>query len=91
MGSVFRATHVVSRQAVAIKWMLRAPSEHHASRRFVREARAVARIDHPNVVKLFDVCQERRVNYLVMELLRGEPLRERLLRGPLTRPRPSIF
>lgn len=83
MGAVFRATHVVSEKPVAIKWLLRAVSDDQARRRFAREARAVGRIDHPNVVDLYDVCQEGDRNYLVMQLLRGESLRKRLGRGPL--------
>jgi serine/threonine protein kinase len=83
MGAVFRATQLVSEKPVAIKWMLRTSSDEEARRRFVREARAVGLIDHPNVVTLFDVYQESDCNYLVMELLRGAALRDRLALGPL--------
>jgi serine/threonine protein kinase len=83
MGAVFRATHVVSGKPIAIKWMLHTSADDQARRRFVREAKAVGRIDHPNVVTLHDVCQEGECNYLVMELLRGESLRARFARGAL--------
>ena len=83
MGAVFRATHVVSQKAVAVKWMLRSASDEHAHRRFLREARVAGRIDHPNVVNVFDLGQEGECGYLVMELLHGEALRARLERGPL--------
>jgi serine/threonine-protein kinase len=83
MGVVFRARHVVSEKPVAIKWMLRSSADEQARRRFEREARAAGRIDHPNVVSLFDIGEEGDCSYLVMELLRGESLRTRLARGAL--------
>src|SRR4051812_29679098 len=46
MGVVFRATHLISGKQVALKWMLSACSDARARSRFVREARAAARIDH---------------------------------------------
>jgi serine/threonine protein kinase len=83
MGVVFRATHLVSRKAVALKWMLRATTDTAAHRRLLREALAAGRIDHPNVVDVYDVGQEGVSAYLVMELLHGEALRARLDRGRL--------
>src|SRR6187431_1255549 len=82
MGAVLRATHVVSGRQVALKWLL--PSCGHASVRFVREARAAGRIDHPNVVGVYDLGTHEGGHYLVMELLRGRTLRERLRAGKLT-------
>jgi serine/threonine-protein kinase len=83
MGAVFRATHIVSDKAVALKWLLRPASDEHAVRRFTREARAAGRIDHPNVVDVYDIGQDGDASYLVMELLHGESLRRRLARGLL--------
>src|SRR5262245_11664841 len=83
MGAVYRATHVVSHKQVALKWMLRPASDERARERFTREARAAGRIDHPNVVDVYDIGQDGEAGYLVMELLRGESLRDRLARGPL--------
>lgn len=52
--------------------------------RFEREARAIARLSHPNIVQVFDVSEEGGRHFLVMELLDGINLRERLaLGGPL--------
>jgi len=81
MGVVFRATHLVSQKAVALKWMLRSTTDRPAHRRLLREALAAGRIDHPNVVDVYDVGQEGACAYLVMELLHGEALRARLDRG----------
>jgi serine/threonine protein kinase len=83
MGVVFRATHLVSRKAVALKWMLRSTADGQAHRRLLREALAAGRIDHPNVVDVYDVGEEGSCAYLVMELLHGEALRARLERGRL--------
>jgi serine/threonine-protein kinase len=83
MGMVFRATHLLSEKRVALKWMLRPASDPQATGRFVREARAAARIDHANVVDVYDVGEHGGFGYLVMELLRGESLWDRLGRGTL--------
>jgi eukaryotic-like serine/threonine-protein kinase len=81
MGIVFEALHLVSKKPVAIKWM---PLEHaRIPARLVAEARAVARIRHPNVVELYDVVSDESGAYLIMELLQGETLAERIARGPL--------
>jgi serine/threonine protein kinase len=83
MGVVFRATHLVSHKPVALKWMLRSITDGQAHRRLLREALAAGRIDHPNVVDVYDVGEEGTCAYLVMELLHGESLRARLERGRL--------
>jgi serine/threonine protein kinase len=84
MGAVYAATHRVTGKRLALKWMLpqldRVPG---ATERFVREAQATARINHPNVVDIYDVGQEGRSIYLVMELLHGETLRARMRHGPM--------
>src|ERR1700724_3129364 len=69
MGEVYKARDTRLDRIVAIK-----VSKEQFSERFEREARAVAALNHPNICQLYDV----RPNYLVMELLEGEPLR-----GPL--------
>jgi serine/threonine-protein kinase len=79
MGAVFRARHVLTDRKVALKWML--PDEQAgdaAVQRFLREARAMGRIEHPSVVGVLDVGVENDAAYLVMELLRGQSLRERI-------------
>jgi serine/threonine-protein kinase len=84
MGAVFRATHIVSDKAVALKWMLRPSSDERAVQRFTREARAAGRIAHPNVVDVYDIGHEGDASYLVMELLHGESFRKRLASGVLS-------
>jgi serine/threonine-protein kinase len=82
MGAVFSATHRVTGKRVAIKWMLPSTKE-QAHKRFAREAQVAGRIDHPNVVDVYDIGMHDNCSYLVMALLRGESLRKRLTYGPL--------
>jgi len=79
MGEVFAAVHVRTGRAVAIKWLLpTAAASADAVRRFLAEARITARIEHPNVVQVYDCGEHRGAPFLVMERLRGESLRARL-------------
>jgi serine/threonine protein kinase len=85
MGAVYAATHLVHGKRVALKWMLPALGQVKGAReRFVREACATARIEHPNIVNIYDVGSERGSVFLVMEYLRGETLCDRLEREPLS-------
>jgi serine/threonine protein kinase len=87
MGVVYTATQLSTKKQVAIKWMRPREGSYEersrAAERFVREARAAARIAHPNVLDVYDVGGDALAPYLVMERLHGESLRERLSRGPL--------
>lgn len=84
MASVYRAEHSLLNKQVALKVM--APALHasaEARQRFLREARAVAAIQHPNVVSISDAGLFEGTPYLVMELLDGEDLEQHLLQhGP---------
>jgi serine/threonine protein kinase len=79
MGQVYRAHDSRLHRSVAIKVFF--PGQD--ARRFNREARAVAALSHANVVPIFDVGHDNGVDYLVEELVEGEPLREVLRRGRL--------
>jgi TolB-like protein len=84
MGVVYRARDPRLSREVAIKVL---PQESAASadrlRRFEQEAHAVAALNHPNVLAIYDVGVHDGVPYLVCELLRGRTLRQRLAEGPL--------
>ena len=81
MGAVFAAVNEATGRAVAIKWMLpSAARSKEAIGRFMSEARATAKIEHPNVIEILDVGEDRGCPFLVMERLRGESLGERLVR-----------
>ena len=84
MGEVYRATDVRLRRDVAVKVLSQSsPADSQRVDRFLQEARVTASLDHPNVVRLFDVGFFGGTPYLVTELLDGEPLRARLQRGSL--------
>ncbi len=85
MGSVYAGEHVVTGRAVAIKHMARELAvREDARRRFVREAQAVGRLEHPNVVEVLDagVDEADGVPYVVQSLLRGATLRAYMTRHP---------
>ena len=87
MGEVYRARDGRLGREVAIKVLpqhLTANEEVRA--RFSREAKLVSSLNHPNICTLFDVGREGETDYLVMELIEGETLAERLRRGPLPGP-----
>ncbi|MDB4932921.1 MAG: Protein kinase [Myxococcaceae bacterium] len=81
MGTVYEAEHTALGKRIAIK-MLHAHVAKlpDAVRRFAREARAAAEIGHPNIVEVFDTGTHFDEPFLVMELLRGETLADRLSR-----------
>lgn len=81
MGEVYRGKDLRLGREVAIKILVHewAATPEHAER-FDREARAVAALSHPNIVSLYDVGHHSGRPYAVMELLKGETLRDRLRR-----------
>jgi predicted ATPase len=85
MGEVYRATQLRLDRAVAIKLIRGGHASDSALERFRREALAVARLKHPNIVGIFDLSSAEGVGtYLVMELVGGRSLREELrVRGRL--------
>src|SRR5215510_7768673 len=84
MGEVYRARDTRLDREVALK-VLSSQLSHDAGlrQRFEREAKAVSSLNHPHICALFDVGQQDGIEYLVMELLEGETLAERLARGAL--------
>ncbi|HBY93974.1 MAG TPA: serine/threonine protein kinase, partial [Chloroflexi bacterium] len=84
MATVYRAWDLRLDRPVAIKVMRPQTMLSEAGREaFLREARTVARLNHPNVVAVYDAGVADGRPYLVMELLSGLTLRQRLARGPL--------
>ena len=84
MGEVYRARDTRLDRPVAIKVLSAAARNDRALReRLEREARSISQLQHPNVCTLFDVGHESGTDFLVMELLEGETLADRLRRGPL--------
>jgi serine/threonine protein kinase len=84
MGAVFKATHVTVGKRFAIKLLHPSVSKHpDAKRRFTQEAQAAARIGHPAILDVYDLGEDDGSLYMVMELLAGESLAQRVSRGPL--------
>src|SRR5712691_444959 len=79
MGSVWEAEDSVLHRRVAVKGLLEGlAADGRFLERFRREARAAAGLSHPNVASVYDYGEEDSTPYIVMELLRGETLAERL-------------
>jgi hypothetical protein len=81
MGTVYEAEHTALGRRIAIKVLhAHVAKMPDAVKRFAREARAAAEIGHPNIVEVFDTGTHLGEPFLVMELLRGETLADRLSR-----------
>src|ERR1700751_5919511 len=83
MGEVYRARDPRLERVVAIKIL---PASFSADpdrlQRFAQESRAAAALNHPNILSIYDIGEDRGVPYVVSELLEGESLRARLRPGP---------
>ncbi len=84
MGEVYKARDTRLGREVAVKVLSKDLAKNpDALARFEREAKAVAALNHPNILGIFDFGSVDDTSYAVMELLEGESLRERLNQGPL--------
>ena len=80
MGEVFKARDTRLDRSVAIKVLPAEFAENAQLKiRFEREAKTISQLNHPHICTLYDVGD----NYLVMELLEGETLADKLAKGPL--------
>src|SRR4051794_38100812 len=81
MGAVYEAEHLGLNRRVAIKFIDQEfATDERVVARFAREARAMSAIESPHIVTVFDAGSDEGRPYLVMELLRGEDLGQRLRR-----------
>lgn len=77
MSSVYLARHRISDQLRAIKVLPRKKvADKSYLDRFYLEARAAASLNHPNVVRIYDICNENDTHFMVMEYVEGEDLYE---------------
>jgi tetratricopeptide (TPR) repeat protein/serine/threonine protein kinase len=77
MGIVYSAEDPALDRPVAIKVLPpKKLSQQKAVKRFLREARVCARLDHPNIIKIHDIGEEEGIYHIVMELVEGRSLRE---------------
>src|SRR6516164_7005212 len=84
MGEVYRARDLKLKREVAIK-ILPVEFSRDADRlsRFQREAEVLASLNHPNIAAIYDLQEADETQYLVMELVEGETLADRIARGPI--------
>src|SRR6516225_5397207 len=84
MGEVYRARDLKLKRDVAIKVL---PDEFSRDtdrvKRFQREAEVLASVNHPKIAAIYDLEQTGSIRYLVLELVEGETLADRIARGPI--------
>src|SRR5204862_7478612 len=85
MGHVYLCEHVMMRRRVALKVLPDKLRDKPVSReRFLREARALAALDHPNIVRAYDLDRDGNRDFLVMEYVDGVSLHDLVTKlGPL--------
>jgi serine/threonine protein kinase/tetratricopeptide (TPR) repeat protein len=86
MGVVYAARDERLERVVAVKTMTSPANDETARRRFWREARAAASINHPNICQIHEIGEDAGTLFIAMELLDGESLADRLRRGPMSVP-----
>ena len=88
MGEVYRAHDSRLERDVAIKVLPQSfATDPDRLRRFQQEARALAALNHPNIVAVYEIGEYRDSCYMVSELLEGETLRDTIVGGPLSQRR----
>jgi tRNA A-37 threonylcarbamoyl transferase component Bud32/tetratricopeptide (TPR) repeat protein len=83
MGVVYKARQKAANRVVALKMILGGFADDKARARFSTEAHAVARLQHPNVVQVFEVCEHRGLPFFSLEFCAGGALEARLHATPL--------
>src|SRR5687767_14704048 len=84
MGEVWRAEDSRLLRPVAIKILSEGiASDPEWKARFLREARTIAQVNHPNIATIFSIEQEGPTLFIVMELIEGESLTQIIARGPM--------
>jgi serine/threonine protein kinase/Tfp pilus assembly protein PilF len=84
MGEVYLATDIVAGRKAALKLLpIRFTGDAERLKRFQQEAHAVVGLNHPNILTVYEIGEADSIDYIVSELIEGETLRDRLVRGPM--------
>jgi serine/threonine protein kinase len=84
MGEVYLGEDSVRRRKVAIKVLAeKLVADPQARKRMLREARAAATLDHPNICSIYEVGEGDGFKFIAMQFVEGEPLDEKIRRNAL--------
>src|SRR6476661_6417144 len=82
MGEVYLATDMTAGRKAALKLLpMRFTGDAERLKRFQQEARAVVALNHPNILTVYEIGEDHSTHYIASELIEGETLRQRLMRG----------
>src|SRR5438309_3912240 len=82
MGEVYLATDMTAGRKAALKLLpMRFTGDANRLKRFQQEARAVVGLNHPNILTVYEIGEDHSTHYIASELIEGETLRQRLVRG----------
>ena len=84
MGEVYLATDITAGRKAALKLLpMRFTGDAERLKRFQQEAHAVVALNHPNILTVYEIGEDHSTHYIASELIEGETLRQRLMRGPI--------
>ena len=82
MGEVYLATDITAGRKAALKLLpMRFTGDAERLKRFQQEARALVGLNHPNILTVYEIGEDHSIHYIASELIEGETLRQRLMRG----------
>src|SRR5437588_987453 len=82
MGEVYLATDITAGRKAALKLLpMRFTGDAERLKRFQQEAHAVVALNHPNILTVYEIGEDHSTHYIASELIEGDTLRQRLLRG----------
>src|SRR5437667_5762158 len=84
MGDVYLATDIAAGRKAALKILpMRFTGDAERLKRFEQEAHAVVALNHPNILTVYEIGEDHSIHYIASELIEGETLHQRLMRGPM--------